>query len=102
MTDLPEINHNSRLNALRQVMSEDSIASFLTIDGVSLRWLSGFTGSAGKLLVTASSNHLLTDGRYAEQAAQEISGTEIELFVGDGKQQKAVSYTHLRAHEKDA
>ena len=88
MTDLPEINHNSRLNALRQVMSEDSIASFLTIDGVSLRWLSGFTGSAGKLLVTASSNHLLTDGRYAEQAAQEISGTEIELFVGDGKQQK--------------
>ncbi len=97
MIDLPEINRNSRLSKLRQAMTEDSIESFLTIDGVNIRWLSGFTGSAGKLLVTASSNHLLTDGRYAEQAAREISGTEIELFVGDGKQQKEFIAARMRS-----
>ncbi len=44
MIDLPEINRDSRLSKLRQAMTEDSIESFLTVDGVNIRWLSGFTG----------------------------------------------------------
>ena len=97
MIDLPGINHNSRLRDVRQAMSEHSIENFLTIDGVSLRWLSGFTGSAGKLLIGGSSNHLLTDGRYADQASREISGTDIELFVGDGKQQREFIVARMRS-----
>ena len=97
MIDLPGINHTSRLRDVRQAMSAHSIENFLTIDGVSLRWLSGFTGSAGKLLIGGSSNHLLTDGRYADQASREISGTDIELFVGDGKQQKEFIAARMRS-----
>ena len=97
MIDLPKINHNSRLSDVRQAMSDYSIENFLTIDGVSLRWLSGFTGSAGKLLIAASSNYLITDGRYADQASREISGTDIELFVGDGKQQREFIVARMRS-----
>ena len=97
MIDLPNIDHNSPLSDVRQAMSDHSIENFLTIDGVSIRWLSSFTGSAGKLLITGSSSHLLTDGRYADQAAREISGTAIELFVGDGKQQKEFIAAQMRS-----
>ncbi|HAX06348.1 MAG TPA: Xaa-Pro dipeptidase [Acidimicrobiaceae bacterium] len=88
MDNLPNINHGSRLVELRRVMAEQSIDTFLTIDGVSIRWASGFTGSAGKLLLDRSSVCLITDARYADQAAREIRGTDIELFVGDGVEQK--------------
>ena len=44
------------------------------------QWLSGFTGSAGTLVVTASQAGLWTDGRYFTQAEQELAGSGIRLF----------------------
>ncbi|MBK8233605.1 MAG: aminopeptidase P family N-terminal domain-containing protein [Candidatus Eisenbacteria bacterium] len=43
-------------------------------------WLSGFTGSAGELLVSADSAGVWTDGRYFIQADAELRGTGIRLF----------------------
>lgn len=44
------------------------------------RWLSGFTGSAGDLVVTADEALLWTDSRYFLQAAAQLSDTEIKLM----------------------
>ena len=44
------------------------------------KYLSGFTGSAGSLIVTKESALLWTDGRYFTQAEQELSGSEITLM----------------------
>lgn len=44
------------------------------------KYFSGFTGSAGTLIVTESEAALFTDGRYFIQAAEELSGTEIKLM----------------------
>lgn len=43
-------------------------------------WLSGFTGSAGTLVVTLDKAALWTDSRYFVQAAQELQGVEIALM----------------------
>lgn len=43
-------------------------------------WMSGFTGSAGELLVTASNAYLWTDGRYFLQATEELRGSGIQLM----------------------
>ena len=43
-------------------------------------WLSGFTGSAGTLLVGQEFAGLWTDGRYFLQASQELEGTGIQLM----------------------
>ena len=43
-------------------------------------WISGFTGSAGTVVVTMDRAILWTDGRYYIQAAKEIQGSEFELF----------------------
>ena len=44
-----------------------------------LPWLSGFTGSAGTLLVTQDFAGLWTDSRYFIQAEKELAGSGIEL-----------------------
>ena len=44
------------------------------------KWVSGFTGSAGTLLVGKEWAGLWTDGRYFIQAAQQLEGTGIDLM----------------------
>ena len=44
------------------------------------RYVSGFTGSAGTLIVTADEAKLWTDGRYFLQAAMELDGSGIDLM----------------------
>lgn len=43
-------------------------------------FLSGFTGSAGTLVITKEKAMLWTDGRYFIQAARQLQNTEIELM----------------------
>ena len=93
--DLAPIEREHHLALLRGSMSDRSIESFLTSDTVSLRWLSGFTGSAGKLLIGEDSAYLLTDGRYAEQAEIETQGTEIKVCIGGMIDQNALISGHL-------
>lgn len=95
MNDLPKIDRNNRLAELRRVMGDQSIDCFLSTDGVSIRWASGFTGSAGQLVVHESDAYLITDARYADQAVRELEGTNIELFVGNGAEQKEFRSTRL-------
>jgi len=49
-----------------------------------VRWLTGFTGSAGTLVVTPHEMVLVTDGRYGEQARHQIaaSGAAARVVVG--------------------
>lgn len=48
-------------------------------------WLSGFTGSAGVLIVTQDEAALWTDSRYWLQAAEQLAGSPITLMC-DGKE----------------
>ncbi len=43
-------------------------------------WLSGFTGSAGTLVVTCNNAALWTDSRYFVQAESQLQGSEIKLM----------------------
>jgi Xaa-Pro aminopeptidase len=43
-------------------------------------WISGFTGSAGTVVVTLNNAGLWTDSRYFLQAADQLQGSGIELF----------------------
>lgn len=45
-----------------------------------IKWISGFTGSAGTLVVTSEKAALWTDSRYFVQAEKELKGSGIELM----------------------
>lgn len=73
-----------KINALRQVMEHEGLAAFLIprtdefqgeyIAPCSerLKWLTGFTGSAGFAVITPKKAAFFTDGRYTLQAKEEI------------------------------
>lgn len=55
-----------------------------------VRWLTGFTGSAGTLVVSTEEGApmtLVTDGRYAEQATRETAGSLANVHVVECRSQ---------------
>ncbi len=65
-----------RRAALAARLAGADLDALLVTHLVNVRYLTGFTGSAGSLLVTADGegDALVVDGRYVEQAAAEASG----------------------------
>lgn len=66
-----------RVEALRNIMAERGLESFLVTGAANRRYLSGFTGSAGVLVITPDRAWLVTDFRYFQQARQESPGWEL-------------------------
>jgi len=58
--------------------------ALLVSDLTNIRWLTGFTGSNGWVVLGPDSLTLITDGRYGDQAAQqmEAAGVEGTVVVG--------------------
>ena len=81
-----------RITALRGFMSQNGIAAFIVpstdphsgeyvpAHWESRKWLSGFSGSAGTVVVTKDNAGLWTDSRYFIQAEEQLEGTGIQLF----------------------
>ncbi len=81
-----------KLKALRALMKQQKIAAYyvpsadahmseyLPEDAKRRAWLSGFTGSAGELLVGLRKAGLWTDGRYFYQGAMQLAGSTIDLM----------------------
>jgi Xaa-Pro aminopeptidase len=68
----------SRRDALRQVLIERDLSAALISNLVNIRYLSGFTGSNGALLVGVDGDdRLATDGRYTDQAAAQAPDLSI-------------------------
>ena len=84
--------HGERIEALRQKMNEAGIglyyvpmsdchaSEYVAEHFRCNAFLTGFTGSAGHLVVTGSGAWFFTDGRYFIQAANQLSGSGIELM----------------------
>lgn len=68
------------------------IDALLVTTPANIRWLTGFSGSAGLLLVTGDRALLTTDGRYRTQAAEQLSeagvGAEVAVGIGGVKVQR--------------
>ncbi len=73
-----------RLARLRQRLDGAGCEVLVVTHLTNVRYLTGFTGSAATLVAHGDRAVLLTDGRYEEQAADELAaaGVEVELAVG--------------------
>lgn len=81
LAHLPPMAIAERIPRLQQRMTEDGLAAMLVSSTTNIRYLSGFAGSNGVLLVTAESATLLTDGRYTEQAPKELKALGVDATV---------------------
>ena len=57
------------------------VDGLVVTSGPSIRWLTGFTGSAGTVLLTQAELVLVTDGRYREQAEAEVDAEAVRIVV---------------------
>jgi len=82
-----------KVTALRKLMSDKKIdvfyipssdphqSEYVADRWKSRKWISGFTGSAGTVLVTKDDAGLWTDGRYDIQADNELKGSGILPYI---------------------
>ncbi|MBD5366705.1 MAG: aminopeptidase P family protein [Bacteroides sp.] len=83
---------NQRISALRELMASRNInatiipqtdphqSEYLGAHWQVRRWFSGFTGSAGTLVVTRDKALLWVDSRYFIQATAQVDGSEIGIM----------------------
>ncbi len=69
----------SRIKRALALVSGMDVAGILFFDLKNIRYLVGFTGSEGALLVTPEGAELFVDGRYLTQAKKQVSGARIVL-----------------------
>lgn len=83
---------NEKINLLRKEMAKENISLYIVPTSdfhdseyvspyfMTRKFLSGFTGSAGTLVVSQKEAALFTDGRYFIQAEKELDGSDIALM----------------------
>ena len=81
---------DSRGPMLSARLAAAGVGGAVVTSAVNRRWLTGFTGSAGMLVVSAetgSSMVLVTDGRYVEQATRETVAAKADVVVVERRSQ---------------
>jgi len=78
-----------RLDALRKHFRSLGVANFLVtkfenFSQSNIRYLCGYTGSNGVLLVTRRDAYFITDGRYTSQARSQVQDAKVFTFSNDG------------------
>ncbi|UHA57945.1 Xaa-Pro peptidase family protein [Metabacillus litoralis] len=71
-----------KLEKIRQRFKELSIDGLLITSSYNRRYMTGFTGTAGVVVISEDKAVFITDFRYTEQAAKEIEGFEIVQHTG--------------------
>lgn len=86
------MNVQERIAALRKLMQQYKIEAWIAPSAdphqseyvaecwKTRAWISGFTGSAGTVVITQNQAGLWTDSRYYLQAGRELAGSGITLF----------------------
>ena len=72
----------SRLQKLRPIIAKNGLDALLISQPYNYRYLSGFSGSSGWLLISQSEAILATDFRYMEQAKEEVRHFQVMQING--------------------
>jgi len=83
VTTAAEIRRD-RITKLRIELVNHGLDAALLTHGPNVRYLSGFSGSSGMLVVLPEEAGLITDFRYEQQAGEEVDGVAEVLVARDG------------------
>ena len=75
VTQLEPLDVSARAQRLRQLFAGAGVDALVVTSSTNIRYLTGFTGSAGVVVITDSDMALITDGRYRDQAADQVRGS---------------------------
>jgi Xaa-Pro aminopeptidase len=96
---LPAMDVAGRVGHLRALLAADAVDGLLVTSLTNIRYLTGFTGSSGLVVVTPDELVLVTDGRYTEQATDQLgaAGVEARLEITGTEQRRVVAASFASA-----
>ncbi|MDH4224014.1 MAG: Xaa-Pro peptidase family protein [candidate division Zixibacteria bacterium] len=68
-----------RIKNLREIIDRENLDLLMVTSLLNLRFLCGYTGSNGVLLISRRGSFFLTDFRYKEQVKDEVRGASIKI-----------------------
>ena len=71
----------SQMQRLRDAMASANVDAVLVSSSTNIFWLTGYTGSFGYVLLTATEARFITDSRYTVQAREQVSGFDLVGFA---------------------
>ncbi len=81
--------YSSRLDRLKETLTSNNLDGIYITNLTNVRYISGFTGSAGSCLVTMDNQYFFSDGRYLTQSKSEVKG--FECIIGNESHLKMMS-----------
>ena len=84
------MSFKNRINCLKQEISQKNLDGIYITNLTNVRYLTGFTGSAGSVLILDNEQHFFTDGRYIEQSKEQVKDCQVHI----------VGSAHIKAIEK--
>lgn len=88
-----------RLMNLQKRLGEQGLDALLITSPFNRQYISGFTGSAGYLLVTENKAKLITDFRYVDQAAEQAPHVEVVKSRADMLEEVGIQLAELKIHK---
>ena len=73
----------SRIAALRKKIKSENLDGMVVNHLDHIRYLTGFTGTAGLLIVMQNAAHFFTDSRYTIQAARQVKGAKVYTVTSE-------------------
>lgn len=81
LVGLAPLDVAGRLGRLRTRLDGAGVDALVVTSLPNIRYLTGFTGSNARLAVTVAGAHLVTDGRYQDQAASELAAAGVDASL---------------------
>ncbi|HWR83988.1 MAG TPA: Xaa-Pro peptidase family protein [Candidatus Deferrimicrobium sp.] len=72
-----------RIKSLRENLRSENLDGIIVTHLDHVRYLCGFTGTAGLLIVTMREAQFFTDFRYVDQARQQVKGARVSIIKGE-------------------
>ncbi|NOY89548.1 MAG: aminopeptidase P family protein [FCB group bacterium] len=73
----------NRINILRKKIWAENLDGLIITHLDHIRYLTGFTGSAGLLIIRKKEADFFTDFRYKDQAAKQVKGAQVKIVKSD-------------------
>ena len=85
------MSYKHRINKVKSILSKNKLEGLYITNITNVRYLTGFTGSAGSVLIINNEQHFFTDGRYIEQSKEQVKDCQVHI----------VGSAHIKAIEKN-
>jgi Xaa-Pro aminopeptidase len=91
------MDHIARQRALLESLEDQHLDALFVTHLPNIRYLTGFSGSAGVLLVGPRKPVFITDGRYTEQANDQVQGARVVISKGPALEAAAQAISKIKA-----